>query len=303
VRPVVTEEAAAVETNAAVLAARLDRVDYPYSRIRQALAADAEQASRDADHMAVDFLRSLAGRIPEWAEEFVPSTSSFINPLKTPDQVRAAAREITDYLSERLDRAVRSWIADDLSTSLRDRIERLNADLSPLFEEFAALLPRLGEIEISWAAIHDAGQTVSGSLSRKSYSDIIAAALPVISGSGLTGGLITTGIFALAWSKTAVPELRRQVAIQVQNEIRGNAAAFGGQVGESVAEQYDDLWRRIDQEVDARRELFRDASREVGSRSKISRQDSNSALVQYLARVEDELDEFTRAIAQDTTDE
>jgi hypothetical protein len=300
-RRLTAEEATRAADSLARLERQLARTGDAAAWIRRFLESEAGEASSYAGAMARTFLLSLADQLPEWAQDFSPSAGGAVNPVRTSDQIRSAAQEIINYLSERLEQEVSRWAADELSRFLQDRVRRIREELSPF--ELDNVLSALDEVGLSLAALSDPGPLSGAGITRKTYVDIIAAAIPSTSGAGLLTTIVGAGLISLGWSKAALPELRRQAVMYAQRAVRENATAFGEQASRSIREYYVRLQHSTGQAVDDRLSLLREAAEDAQQRAAVLRRPSpDASFAPSLERAAATLAELSRAIGEDHAD-
>jgi GTPase SAR1 family protein len=276
---------------------QLTRSESAATQINAMLEADAARAADEAGRMAKEFFFSLADQIPGWAEALPPKPKSSLSPMKTAEQVRAAAREITDRLSEKLEQEVSRWARDDLSMFLRSHISRTENELSERFNDLMQPSLQFEGIPAAIPTTLESSLAAGGMPGRPVYIAALSAALLTTSGYGLIGSVAT--VTALMWSKKAIPELRRRVIFQAQHAVQSNAAAFGEQVSHSVHDYYSDVQRRVNKALDERASLLLDVGsggvrkhHQAGERLR----DGDAPFDNYLADVEEKLASIIREI-------
>jgi len=198
--------------------------------IDTALDQVVDQTRTLAARRGEEFFERLADDVPQWAS--TPSVTS-LNPLRTPKQVEAAARLITDELGERLQREVARWTQEVLLPLLRARWDELLDNMSD----------RLGQIALVPPSV-DAFQPRMTSMPA-AYVGSLGAAIAATSPVSLLGVVAAAGLLARQWSKGAGRELRERVVEHSQASIRDRAPDFGRAIADVVTDYFDRLREEV----------------------------------------------------------
>ena len=266
----------------------------------QVITTEAGTVSGIAATMTAEFYRSLASQLAVWSGDLLVTDRGSLNPMRTADQVRSAAQEVTDYLGRRAEREVARWATEELARFLQAQLSRLQQELTSQFADVPLDLSPV--LHFGWPGtpgdLLGQDQAPSTGIARKICTDFIAAAIPVTSGTGLLAAAAEDRLLARGWSKATQPELVRQVVASAQHAVAGNAITLRHWTDESVRECYERLWRSIDQRLTDQVGILLGSPGSGATRQAFP----NSGFSDFLEQAESDLSGLTAAIRRGQQD-